>query len=69
MTPEEYIQQLEKFAVEGEADQLLEFAMEHGPGLQDSMTREQRHQASTLAEWAIMYVDLRDDAQENASSA
>lgn len=60
MTPEEYVEQIEKFSKEGEADRLLEFANEHGPSLQDSMTREQRHKLSYLAEWAIKVVDLRE---------
>ena len=69
MTPSEYIQRLEELAADEDPDQLLRFSAEHGPDVQDSMTRQQRHQASTLAEWAIMYVDLRDAAQEQASSA
>lgn len=69
MTPAEYIQRLEDFAAGEEPDRLLRFSEKHGEGLQESMTREQRDQASTLAEWAIMYVDLRDAEQEHASSA
>jgi hypothetical protein len=64
MTPEEYIERLTRFATEGEPDRLLEFAMEYGPGLQDSMTREQRQQESDLGEYAIMFVDLREAARQ-----
>jgi hypothetical protein len=64
MTPEEYIEQLKQFAIKREADQLLEFAIKHGPGLQDVMTREQRQQESDLGEYAIMFVDLREAARQ-----
>lgn len=64
MTPEEYIQQLERFAAEGEPDRLLEFGAEHGPSLQDLMTREQRQKESTLGERAIMLVDLEEAARQ-----
>lgn len=64
MTPEEYIEQLKRFVKEGEPDLLLEFAVEHGPSLQDSMTREQRQQESDLGEYAIMFVDLREAARQ-----
>jgi hypothetical protein len=64
MTPEEYIEQLKQFAIDREPDRLLEFAVEHGPGLQDSMTDEQWQQESTLAERAIMLADLEGAARQ-----
>jgi hypothetical protein len=66
MTPEEYIEQLKQFAIVGEADRLLEFGAEHGPGLQDSMTCEQRQQVSTLAECAVLLADRNEAARQNA---
>ncbi|CAN5293022.1 hypothetical protein BH20CHL1_BH20CHL1_06740 [soil metagenome] len=64
MTPEEYVAQVEQFAKKGEANRLLEFANEHGPDLRDSLTGEQRHKLSYLAEWAIMLVDLQEAARQ-----
>lgn len=65
MTPEEYIEQLKRFAKKGEVDQLLAFAVEHGPGLQESMTCEQRQQESDLGHYAIKVVDLQEAARQN----
>lgn len=67
MTPDEYIHQLEQFARDGEADLLLEFAAEHGPDLQDSLTSEQWDKQNSLGHWATMLVDMRDYAHEHAS--
>lgn len=64
MTPEKYIEQLKRFSIEREPGRLLEFANEHGPSLQDSMTREQRQQVSTLAERAVLLADLKEAARQ-----
>jgi hypothetical protein len=65
MTPEEYIEQLKRFSIAREPERLLEFANEHGSSLQDSMTREQRQQVSTLAHRAVRLVDLKEAARQN----
>jgi hypothetical protein len=64
MTPEEYIEQLKRFSIAREPERLLEFAVEHGPGLQDSMTSEQRDQESTIAERAVLLADLKEAARQ-----
>lgn len=68
MTPEEYVDQLEQFARQGEADLLLAFANEYGPGLQDSLNREQWDTQTDLAHWATMLVDMEEYARQHVSS-
>lgn len=64
MTPEEYIEQLKRFSIDRKPEQLLAFAIEHGPGLQESMTDEQWQQESTLAERAVLLADLKEAARQ-----
>ncbi|MBA2453918.1 MAG: hypothetical protein H0V47_12155 [Chloroflexia bacterium] len=64
MTPEEYIEELKRLSIAREPERLLEFAVEHGQSLQDSMTCEQRQQVSTLAERAVLLAHLNEAARQ-----
>lgn len=64
MTPEEFIEELKRLSIAREPERLLEFSVEHGQSLQDSMTGEQRQQVSTLAERAVLLADLKEAARQ-----